>query len=142
MRSTLLLLWTPCFCSRLFRVAAGFSFLVFLYLVVHICPNCMYTQLFLVPYSFFVFCCSRRRGDVSPGESMATKGLRSEVPACLSSSAVCRSIRFPILVLTPVLGIWQQMFSDDLCPPWLIAAARGLASLTLTTPWGLCSTLM
>ena len=34
-----------------------FEGMVILYLVVIICPNCTCTQLFLVPSSFFVFCC-------------------------------------------------------------------------------------
>ena len=38
------------------EVAAGF--LVFLYLV-HNLPNCICRQLFLVSYSFFIFCCLR-----------------------------------------------------------------------------------
>ena len=36
------------------------GFLVFLYLTVHNLPQLLYTQLFLVPYSFFVFRCWRR----------------------------------------------------------------------------------
>ena len=36
-------------------------FLVFLYLLSRICPNCQgFMQLFLVPYSYFVFYCWRR----------------------------------------------------------------------------------
>jgi len=38
-------------------------------------------QLFLVPYSFFVFHCSRR-GEVCPGGSTAAKGPRDQFPAC------------------------------------------------------------
>ena len=34
-------------------------FLVFCIFLSIICPNCACTQLFFVPYSFFVFCCSR-----------------------------------------------------------------------------------
>ena len=57
MRCTLLLLPTPCFCSRLFRSGRwGFG----LILSPRICPDCTCMHLFLVPYSFFVFCCSRR----------------------------------------------------------------------------------
>ena len=36
------------------------GFLVFVYLLSRICPNCACTQLFLVPYSVFVFCSLRR----------------------------------------------------------------------------------
>ena len=42
-------------------------------------PNCACTQLFLVPYSFFVFCCWRRRLSRCKHYS---KG--SQVPACLT----------------------------------------------------------
>ena len=47
------------------------SFCIFLS---RICSNCACTHLFLVPYSFFVFCCSRCKH--------CSKG--SQVPACLS----------------------------------------------------------
>ena len=45
-----------------------------------ICPNCACTQLFLVPYGFFVFCCLRRclfgckhcsKGSQIPGPSLS-----------------------------------------------------------------------
>ena len=39
------------------------GFLVFLYLLFRICPNCPCMLLFLVPNSFFVFCCWRRAGS-------------------------------------------------------------------------------
>lgn len=58
MLSTLLLLLTPCFCSRFFR--SGSWVLVSLYLLPRICPNCTCSQLFLVSYFPFVFCCYRR----------------------------------------------------------------------------------
>ena len=40
-----------------------------------ICPSCVCTQLFLVPYSFFV---SVAAGDVCPGASTAAKGPGSQ----------------------------------------------------------------
>ena len=43
-----------------------------------ICPNCSCTQLFLVPYSFFVFCCSRRCLSRCKHCSTAAKGPRSQ----------------------------------------------------------------
>ena len=46
----------PCFCSWLL-ISGSWVFLVFLSII---CPNCACTQLFLVPYSFFVSCCLRR----------------------------------------------------------------------------------
>ena len=70
MRSTLLLL--PAFQ----RQQLGFWSL-FISLSI-ICPKCTCTQLFLVPYSFFVFCCSRR--CLSRCQH-CSKG--SQVPACL-----------------------------------------------------------
>ena len=46
---------------------------------VHNLPSCTRTQLlFLVPYNFFVFCCSRRHLS---GTSTASKGPLSQVPA-------------------------------------------------------------
>ena len=56
----------PCFCSRHRVFAPGSSkvavgiFGLFVTFGSRICPNCACTQLFLVPYSFFVFCYSRR----------------------------------------------------------------------------------
>ena len=57
----------PCFCSRPPAFAPGSSevavglFWSFCILLSIICPSCTCTKLFLVPYSFFVFCCLRRR---------------------------------------------------------------------------------
>ena len=55
----------PAFAPGTSKVAAGFLvwvflFLFFSYLVVQNLPNCTCMQLFLVPYSFFLFCCLRR----------------------------------------------------------------------------------
>ena len=47
---------SPPFVPSISKVAIGFW--PFLYLVVQNCPNCATVQLFLVPHSFFVFCCS------------------------------------------------------------------------------------
>ena len=55
--STLFLLLTHCFCFRLLKMA---DFLVSLYLLSRIGPNCSCTQLSLIPHSFFIFYCSRR----------------------------------------------------------------------------------
>ena len=44
-----------------------------------ICPSCSHTQLFLVLYSFFMFCCWRRHLSICEHWS---KG--SQVPGCLS----------------------------------------------------------
>ena len=54
------------------------GFLVSLYLLSRICPNCTCTQLFLVPYSFFVFCCSRRCLSGCKHCSTAAKSPRSQ----------------------------------------------------------------
>ena len=48
-----------------------------------ICPDCACTQLFLVPYSFFVFCWSRRGVSVCKHCSTAAKGPGSQ-PVSLS----------------------------------------------------------
>ena len=64
----LLLLWIPQ------KWQLGFwPFCILLFII---CPNCPCTQLFLVPYSCFVFCCA---GAACPGASTAAKGPRSEL---------------------------------------------------------------
>ena len=59
------------------EVADGFfwSFCIFLSII---CTNCTYTQLFLVPYDFFVFCCWNRHLSRC---KHCSKGF--QVPACL-----------------------------------------------------------
>ena len=63
----------PCFHSQhptqFFR-SGSWAFWSLCVLLSRICPTCVCTQLFLVPYSFFVFSCS---GDVCPGSSTAAK---------------------------------------------------------------------
>ena len=73
-----------CFCPRhpIFapgssKLAVGF-FGLFVSFGSRICPNCAYTQLFLVPYSFFVFCCSRKGVSRCKYCSTAAKGPRSQ----------------------------------------------------------------
>ena len=83
MRSTLLLLLIPCICSGCFR-SGSWGLRVFCIFLPILCPKCTCTQLVLVPYSFFVFAAG---GSVCPGASIAAtaaKGLRPQVPACLS----------------------------------------------------------
>ena len=80
MRSALLLLPTPCFCSRLFR-SGSWAFLVFLYLFVHNLSQLSMHPGIFSPISFFVFCCLRR--GVS-GCKPCSKG--SQVLASLSIS--------------------------------------------------------
>ena len=58
------------------EVVVGFCF--FFILLSRICPICACMQLFLVPYNFFVFCCSRRRLSRRKPGSTAAKGLRSQ----------------------------------------------------------------
>ena len=75
--------WCPvetqfsCFCFWLFR-SSGWDFLVYWYLSVHNLPQLPKHQLFLVPYNFFAFCCSRRALS-----SYKHCSKRSWVPACL-----------------------------------------------------------
>ena len=71
-------------CSWLFRSGSWiFFFLVFSIFLSIICPNCTCMQLFLVPYNFFVFCCSRRglsrckprsKGSQVPGPGLSHNG--------------------------------------------------------------------
>ena len=86
MHRTLLLLPTPCFCSWLFR-SGSWAFLVFLYLLFRICPNPTCTKLFLVPYSFFLFCGSWRGAFRCKHCSTAAKGPGSQsvTPSLLKS---------------------------------------------------------
>ena len=58
-----------------------------------ICPNCACMQLFLVPYSFFVFCSSR---DVCSGASAAATAAGSQVPACLRACHQTLESRIPL----------------------------------------------
>ena len=60
--------------SLLYLVVIIWSFCI---LLVIICPSCACTQLFLVPYSFFVFCAG---GSICPGVSTEAKDLRFQVP--------------------------------------------------------------
>ena len=63
------------------KLAVGF-FGLFVSFRYRICPNCSCTQLFLVPYSFFVFCCWRRGVSrckhCSKGAHVPAKGPRSQ----------------------------------------------------------------
>ena len=70
---SLLLLHTPWLCSRLFG-GSSWASLVFSCLLSRICLNCACMQLFLVPYSFFVFCCLRRCLPRCKHHSTAAKG--------------------------------------------------------------------
>ena len=66
----------PWFCS--WHLKPGkLSFWSFCILSFIICPSCSCMQLFLVPYCFFVFCCSRRLFPKA-------KGPGSQVPGCLN----------------------------------------------------------
>ena len=65
--------WHP-FCSRLFRNG---SWVLYIYLSIfgsRICPTCTCSQLFLVLYSFFVFCSLRRGVSKCKLCSTAAKG--------------------------------------------------------------------
>ena len=93
--------WLRCFAHPLGGVVSGgmcstplllqafqkwqLGFLVSLYLLSRICPNCPYMQLILVPYSFFVFCCWRRGVSRCRHCSTAAKGPRSQPVSNLST---------------------------------------------------------
>ena len=70
----------PLLFSWLFR-RGSWAFWSFCILLPIICPSCTCTQLFLVPYSVFAFCCLRRCLSRC---KHCSKG--SQVPACLRSS--------------------------------------------------------
>ena len=80
--STLPLLLTPCFCSRLLRSGSWvFVFLVSVSFGSSICSNCTCTQLFLVSSSFFVliFGCLKRGVSRCKHCSPAAKGPTSQL---------------------------------------------------------------
>ena len=65
----------PAFAPGSSKEAVGCIFFwVILYLLSRICPNSACTQLFSVPYSFFVFCCSKRGLSKWKHCSTAAKG--------------------------------------------------------------------
>lgn len=74
----------PCFSSQLFTVAS--VFLVFLYLLSRICPNCACT---LCLYSFFVFFCSRRHLSRWKHCSATAKGSRSQPVSLIDDYYFC-----------------------------------------------------
>ena len=84
---------SPAFALDTSEVAVGFwSFCIFLFII---CPNCPCMKLFLVPCSFFVFCCWRR------GLSRCkhcSKG--SQVPACLKISFSSSRLTWETFVLS------------------------------------------
>ena len=71
------LLPTPCFCSRLLK-SGRWVFSLFVSFRSKICPYWARMQLFLVLYSFFVFCCSRRGVSGCKLCSITAKGPRSQ----------------------------------------------------------------
>ena len=75
----------PCFCSQHLR-SGSWVFWSFCILLSIICPSCACMQSFLVPYSFFVFCCLRR---LLSRCKHCGKGF--QVPACLNCSIVHNS---------------------------------------------------
>ena len=69
----------PVFAPGSSKVAVGCVFFgLFVSVGPRICPNCAGTQLFLVPYSFFVFCRSRRGVSRCNDCSTAAKSPRSQ----------------------------------------------------------------
>ena len=86
----------PCFCSQPPVFAPGSSEVAMrlfslLYLWSRICPNCLPAQqLFLVPYCFFLFSCSRRHLSRYKHCRSAVKGARSHAHhKAISSVLVC-----------------------------------------------------
>ena len=53
--------WCPVLAPSISEAVLGFpSFCILLFVI---CPSCFTVQLFLAPFSFFVFCCSRTQKD-------------------------------------------------------------------------------
>ena len=78
----------PCYCSWPPSFAPGSSEVVMGFwslgiLLFRICPNCTCTQLFFVPYRFFVFCRWRRHLSWC---KLCSRG--SKVPACLTGTTM------------------------------------------------------
>ena len=93
--STLFLPLTPYFCSGLFRSGSWVFWSLCIFLSI-ICPNCTCIQLFLVPYSFFVFrylkCLSRYKHW-----SILAKGPRYQ-PISILPKAIYRFSATPIRI--------------------------------------------
>ena len=81
------------------------SFCIFLSII---CPNCACTQLFLVPYGFFVFCFSRRRLSRC---KHCSRG--SQVPAGLSLA------NWVISPMQPCIHPDEQMFLRSQVRHWM-----------------------
>ena len=88
----------PCFSSWLFK-SSSWVFLVSLYLLSILLPQPPSLQLFLVPYSIFLFCCWRKGVcSCDPCSRLA------RVPACLN--------------LSSFIGVWSFPFYGLLCSLW------------------------
>ena len=119
----------PCFCSQhnfllpaLQKWQSGFWSLCILLSIT--CPNCPCTQLFLVPYSVFVFCAG---GDVCPGAGTAARGpWRRRLSRCRHCSKGPQVPACLLATLTPELegpggkaqraGQLQTSTAAGLCP--------------------------
>lgn len=64
-------------------------------LLIILCPNFLWMQLFLVPYSFFVSCRWRGGGDACPGVSAQAQGPGSQPARQPSLVIVCIKERVP-----------------------------------------------
>ena len=95
----------PHFCSRLFESGTWVFFFLFWGLFVSFVQNlshCACTQLFLVPYNSFVFCCMKRGVSQYKHWSTATKGARpvlilaSRGEGCCSVAQLCLTLCNPM----------------------------------------------
>ena len=106
----------PCFCpSTLLLLLAlqkwHLGFFICMYLLSIICPSCACRQLVLVPYSIFVFCCSRKSVF-----RCKHRALRQRLPG----PSLCHSPRKSLHPFSK--GIREPKFSSETSSSWTRAA--------------------
>ena len=127
MHSTLLLLWA------LQKWQLGF--LVSLYLLSRICPNCACMHVLLVPYSFFAFCCSGRGVSRCKHCSIAAQGSRSQPVSEVPTS----DNEFVISCSKRLLFNWKSLLW---VLQWHIASIGNIWSLILRSCISVTSSFM
>ena len=114
----------------------SWSFWSFCILLSIICPNCECMQLFLVPYSFFVFCCSRRHLSM---QKLCSKG--SQVPGLRVTHHATSEGQLGLTDHRKVKVLWiDEERGEFLCPYSLFVytlnfkSVKKNLSLTLLSP--------